>query len=155
MRIRTSRTGRSTAAFTLVELLVVLTILALVAAVMAPYMPRLIPGAAVRTAALEVAAGLRHARSRAIHEDGDVIFQVNVRDGTYIMTGESRPHRLTHGPFDLLIHTAVQEKADDITAGIRFFPDGSSTGGRVRVAKGSRSYDVTVEWLTGRVAISD
>jgi hypothetical protein len=37
---------------------------------------------------------------------------------------------------------------------IRFFADGSSTGGVVRLVRGERRADVAIDWLTGRVAIA-
>ena len=38
---------------------------------------------------------------------------------------------------------------------IRFNPDGSSTGGRIVLADGSRKIAVGVDWLTGRVTVAD
>ncbi len=40
-------------------------------------------------------------------------------------------------------------------AGIAFLPDGSSSGGRVELADGSRHMQIGVEWLTGRVSVAD
>jgi general secretion pathway protein H len=37
------------------------------------------------------------------------------------------------------------------TAGIRFFADGSSTGGRVKLSSAGRDWVIGVEWLTGEV----
>jgi hypothetical protein len=37
---------------------------------------------------------------------------------------------------------------------IRFFGDGSSTGGSVTILQGERRSDVTVDWLTGRVSLA-
>jgi general secretion pathway protein H len=36
---------------------------------------------------------------------------------------------------------------------IRFFPDGSSTGGEITLAGGNAHRYVQVDWLTGRVAV--
>lgn len=36
---------------------------------------------------------------------------------------------------------------------IRFFPDGSSSGGSLRLNGTGRSYVIEVDWLTGKVAI--
>ena len=44
--------------------------------------------------------------------------------------------------------------SDDKVGAIRFYPDGSSTGGRITVASGERKYLVDVDWLTGRVSIA-
>ena len=38
--------------------------------------------------------------------------------------------------------------------GIRFFPDGTSTGGGIEIVRKNRRFLITVDWLTGRVAIS-
>ena len=38
---------------------------------------------------------------------------------------------------------------------IRFFPDGSATGGRVRLARDNRQYVVVVDWLTGSVSLEE
>ncbi len=38
---------------------------------------------------------------------------------------------------------------------IRFYPDGSSTGGRNTGSSGEGKYLVDVDWLTGRVSIAD
>jgi len=48
-----------------------------------------------------------------------------------------------------------QESPNDDTGGIRFFPDGSSTGGRISVARGQRTLVVEVDWLLGRVSVNE
>jgi general secretion pathway protein H len=42
---------------------------------------------------------------------------------------------------------------DDKIAGIRFLPDGSSTGGRITVAVGEFEQLIDVDWVTGRVTV--
>ena len=37
--------------------------------------------------------------------------------------------------------------------GVRFFPDGSSTGGYVRLESAARSYKISADWLTGTVRV--
>ena len=36
---------------------------------------------------------------------------------------------------------------------IRFYPDGTSTGGRVTLTGSGAKYDILVDWLSGRVKI--
>jgi general secretion pathway protein H len=55
----------------------------------------------------------------------------------------------------LKLLTAQTEVESDHRGSIRFYPDGSSTGGRITVSSGERQYLVDVDWLTGRVAIND
>ena len=56
---------------------------------------------------------------------------------------------------ELKLYTAQSEIVDDRRGAIRFYPDGSSTGGRVTVAAGERRLLVDVDWLTGRVSIKE
>jgi general secretion pathway protein H len=39
----------------------------------------------------------------------------------------------------------------EAAARIRFFADGTATGGTIRLWHGARSATITVDWLTGRV----
>ena len=44
---------------------------------------------------------------------------------------------------------------DETRGGIRFFPDGSSTGGYIALADDKTEYRVKVDWLTGHISIAD
>ena len=47
--------------------------------------------------------------------------------------------------------TVAEAELDPPLAGIRFFPDGTSTGGDIAIVYGERERIATVEWITGRV----
>jgi general secretion pathway protein H len=53
------------------------------------------------------------------------------------------------------ITSASMDQGSDGTARIRFFPDGSSTGGRITLESGRRQWHVNVSWLTGAVDVVD
>jgi general secretion pathway protein H len=55
----------------------------------------------------------------------------------------------------LSVFTAKSEAVEDKVASIRFFPDGSSTGGAISIANGGTKFRVDVDWLTGSVTILD
>ena len=141
-------------AFTLIEILVVLAIGAAV------YMTLLaIPwgkasAADLKAAARSVASGLRTAQSTAMTTRRDALLTMDMESHEYISTGERDVHRLPVN-IDLAVYTAQTEVASEHRASIRFYPDGSSTGGRVTVSSGERKYLVDVDWLTGRVAINE
>ncbi len=134
--------------FTLVEMLVVLVIVALVMAVVPP----LFAGGEARlelaASAREIAAGLRETRSLAIREGRSEAFLVDGAAGLF-RAGAGPVRRLPQG---LLLSVADASDGQARTA-IRFFADGSSTGGRLLLRRGERRSDVTVDWLTGRVAL--
>ncbi len=144
----------ATRGFTLIELLVVLVVLTLVLAVAVPLIPNVAPGAALKSAARELTAGLRLARSRAITGNREVTLTLDVEGKRYRIGGDERPRELPP-EIDIAFLTARSERLDETIANIRFFPDGSSTGGRIRLGHGEREYSVTIEWLTGRVSIAE
>jgi general secretion pathway protein H len=51
--------------------------------------------------------------------------------------------------------TVAGERRTAVQSAIRFNPDGSSTGGRITVGDAVRKIAVGVDWLTGRVSLSD
>jgi general secretion pathway protein H len=51
--------------------------------------------------------------------------------------------------------TTAPERRSETTGLIRFYPDGSSTGGGVSLQRGRDRFDILVNWLTGGVAIHE
>ena len=139
--------------FTLVELLVVLVVLALVMAVM----PRLFAGGQGRELAIashDLASVLREARGLALRSGHTAAVIIDLSTGTYRLMGSDQVHRLP-SRMHLTLLTTAEDRVDAASASIRFFADGSSTGGRVTLSEGSRSAAVGIDWLTGRVSLND
>ena len=70
----------------------------------------------------------------------------------FSLTGDPKSYSLPKR-LNLALFTAQSELVREKTGGIRFFPDGTSTGGRVTVSAGESKQIVDVDWVTGRVAI--
>jgi general secretion pathway protein H len=138
---------------TLFELLLVLSILALVTAVTIPMLLRN-PTAEVRAHAQAIAAGLRRTRDLALTYNRPMAFVVDVNARRFAMGGTQPPYQLPSS-IKLTLYTARSELSDGGIGAIRFFPDGSSTGGRITLATQERHYLVDVEWLTGRIRVLD
>ena len=51
------------------------------------------------------------------------------------------------------LNTARSELTSESAGGIRFYPDGGSTGGSVRLEANGRVYQVNVTWLTGEASL--
>ena len=139
------------AGFTLLELLVVLAIMALVVAAAPGLVAKISPSTQITVAARELSAGLRAARGRAIAGNREATFTLDVKNGRFGVD-DTASGRIAAG-FRLAFLTAQAEQVDETAANIRFFPDGSSSGGRIRVAKDTHHRDVAVDWLTGRVVV--
>jgi general secretion pathway protein H len=54
---------------------------------------------------------------------------------------------------DISLLTTKSEVIDENTGGIRFFPDGSSTGGRIALRRLGDRATVNVRWSTGAVTL--
>ena len=134
---------------TLIEILVVLSIMAIGAALVVP----MVSGAGastgdLKTAARELAAGLRLARSEAITERHETVLTLDLEKRSFRVAKSARE-------VELKLFTAQSDLVSERQGAIRFFPDGGSNGGRITVSSGERKYEVDVDWLTGRVAILD
>jgi general secretion pathway protein H len=53
----------------------------------------------------------------------------------------------------LTLKTTTGQVRNENEGGIRFDPDGSSTGGRIELGEGPRKIEIGVDWLTGRVSV--
>lgn len=140
--------------FTLLELIVVLALGVVIYAVMLSIPFGKASAADLKAAARQVAAELRMVQSTAMATRRDAVLTLDMESREMIGTGEREARRLP-GNIDLKLYTAQTEVASEHRGSIRFYPDGSSTGGRVTLMSGERKYLVDVDWLTGRVAIND
>jgi general secretion pathway protein H len=142
------------AGVTMIELLVVLSIMALIAAMVMPLVSGSVSTTELKSAAREVAAGLRYARNDAVatRQETRLVFDLEAR--TFRIDRDARVHTLPKKA-ELKLFTAQSDIADEKTGAIRFYPDGGASGGRLTIAAGERKYEVDVDWLTGRVAILD
>lgn len=137
--------------FSLLELIVVLVLISLLFTVIGVSVSRSISGAEMRNAARELTAGLRHTRGQAIIQRQQQVFTVDVDRRTW-QAGSSEPVELPEG-LDITINTARSELTGERAGGIRFYPDGASTGGSVVLTADGREWHITVGWLTGEIGI--
>lgn len=159
-KIATSPTGRPAGqkagearGFTLMELLVVLAILGLAVALSAPAFYRVLPGLALKTGSHTVATALREARGLAIGTNSEVVMLIDL-DKHALSVGGDRPVQIDPR-LGITLITSTHEIVDPGVGGIRFYPDGTSTGGGVTLSLNERQYRVVVDWLTGRVIIDE
>jgi len=150
-----SRTGEANSAqrgFTLIEVMVVLAILAFMTALALPLMSGAESKADTRVAAREIAAALRTTRNLAMMHGHSELFSLDTASGAFRAGSTNSPHRVPRG-VRLVLITTTEERSGATAGNIRFFPDGSSTGGGVRVSKDNSRTEVLVDWLTGHLTI--
>ena len=130
-----------------------LALITLLVTLVPPLISSSIPGVELRASARRVAAGLRLAREEAIRSGRDAAFTMDVEDRTFRVDGGYRlvelPEALT-----LKLEAAETEMLSEQAGAVRFYPDGSSTGGRIVLTRDERGYQVGVQWLTGRIQMT-
>lgn len=138
--------------FTLIELTVALAIAALLLVAVMPNGAHRYGAVELRGSARDVAAALRLTRSRAITANREAEFALDLANAVYRPAGAAAPVALPRG-VSIVLFSAEDERLSGTVGAIRFFPDGSSSGGDVVLSRGGERYDVLVDWLTGGVSI--
>lgn len=146
---RAAAKRRRAAGFTLIELLVVLAILALVLAIV----PELFAGASsvrLRQAADGMVATLRELHAQAIRRQQTTELILDPGARRYRLSTESEARPLPNVVTGVAFTTVALRPGDSV-ARVLFFPDGSASGGTIRLNHGELSATITVDWLSGRV----
>ena len=130
-----------------------LVILALVAGIAMPFFSGKPGVAEVRNMARELAAGLNLARSEAIMRGRDVALHVDLVERSFGL--EDQDYHVALPPYTVLEVTTATSETVGRGGNIRFYPNGSSTGGSVSVAANGTRFVVAVDWLTGKVVIRE
>jgi general secretion pathway protein H len=146
-------TARKDSGFTLFELLVVLLIIGGILTLAPAAFHRVMPGLELKSSVRGIATAMRDARSLAIRDNRETTVIVDTEAVAYRLGAGGRVQALDED-LQLSLVTAASERIDETAGRVRFFPDGTSTGGRVTLARGETEYYVLVDWLTGRVEIS-
>ena len=140
--------------FSLLEVIVVITIIGLAYMLLPKMVFEGVSGAELRSSARAVATGLRLARDTAITTKRDAMLIINLDDRAFTLPNDTKPHKL-NDKLDVKLYTAEADLIAERVGAIRFFPDGSSNGGRVTVGVGERGFEIDVDWLTGHVTIKE
>lgn len=137
--------------FTLFELLIVMAIAAFaIGTVLTFYNPGQ-STADIKSQTFRLAAEMKRARNAALVRQSDVLVSFDLSDRK--ITFGTRQRALVLGSnIDISITSASIENRSKSNAGIRFFPNGSSTGGTVVLKQGNDTYEIRINWLTGSVS---
>ena len=140
--------------FTLIELTVVLFIVMLGFSVIGINLSSGNDSAELKVAARDIVSALRFARGEALISQREAAVTLDLTENTYTVSGRDKvfPIPKTIG---LTVVTAQSEIIGKGLGNIRFFPDGSSTGGRVALERGKAAWQIDINWLTGQIELED
>lgn len=142
-----------TKGFTLIELLLVVVIVGMMVAVLVSNIGSGNQSTVLNGAAREVASAIRYARGHAMTHRKESIFEFNLDENTYHVADKAKEFKLS-SDIEVTLDVA-QSQVQNRQGAIRFFPDGSSTGGRITLEIAESKRQLDVNWLTGQVEISE
>jgi general secretion pathway protein H len=140
------------------ELLVVITVIGALTAALSGTVFSGKESVELRAAAEDLAALLKRTRGAALAQNREAAVYVDVEEKIYGVEGTIEgegPARPLPAKTEIQFLTAAEEISREARGAIRFFPDGSATGGGLRLSQGASSYRITVHWLTGQVTLDD
>lgn len=138
--------------FTLIELVVALGMAMLLAATVPVAISKLQESTEYRSTVRQILAGLKGARVDAARSGHSVPFTVNLEQRSFGV-GDRLNERI---PPSLDIRLILAEREMSVGDGlgmIRFYPDGSATGGTIELRRASGGgVRLRVDWLLGRIS---
>lgn len=150
---RPLRIPRSARGLTLIEVVVVVALVAVGIGATAFAVSGSLDSQRIQSAGQDLVAALRYTRGKAIVEREPQSLEIDVEARTYTAPGRDLVE-LPKG-MEMRLLTAAMEQTGESTGRIRFYPDGSSTGGRIKLVRGGRAWDIEIAWLTGEVRMRE
>ncbi len=148
-----SRARKGEAGFTLVEILAVMSIAALSLAAVSFLYSSPSGATKVKSAALMTASRLRDLRAAAMSRGEERVARIDPHSRVMLF-GDGRPELRVDPSIDIQVTSAEGESTTPQTAGVRFYPNGSSSGATIKLSADRQTYEIRVNWLTGRVSAS-
>jgi general secretion pathway protein H len=152
-RATSGRTSGAEAGFTLIELLAVMSIMAMLFVAVASIYRAPSPRLEVKTAATLIAARMRDLRASAMTVGDERLAIIDV-DGRAVRFSDGRTPLQLSRKVALSVTGAESEASSATQAGVRFFPNGSSSGATIQIQAEGQRYEVRINWLTGRVSLA-
>lgn len=140
--------------FTLIELIIVLVIVILGFSAIGISISSGNDAAQIKAAARDIVSALRYARGQALmdHEETTVAF--DLEENSYTVSNRDKIYTIPDD-ISLTVVTAQSELTGQGQGNIRFYADGSSTGGRVTLERDKAKLQIDINWLTGACELSD
>jgi len=139
--------------FTLLELIVVLFIVVLGFSVVGINLSSGNDATGLKVAARDIVSALRFARGQALISRQEMTVALDLAENTYTVSGRDKMYSIPKA-IDITLVTA-QDEVTEGQGSIRFFADGSSTGGRITLELGKAAWQIDINWLTGQIELDD
>jgi len=155
-RFKSKRAGRLhlNKGFTLLELVVVLFIVVLGFSVVGINLSSGNDSTELKAAARDIVSALRFAKGQALISHQETTLTLDLTENSYTVSGRDKVYSIPKA-IDVTVVTAQSEITGKGLGSIRFFADGSSTGGRITLELGKAAWRIDINWLTGQIELED
>ena len=140
--------------FTLLELLIVLAISVLSLSIVGINISSGNKTTALKAASRDLSSALRYARGQSLISQKEVKLTLDLATNRYRISSREKAYQLAK-EIELTLFSAQVEIEDQQKGSIRFFPDGSSTGGSITLEQDDLKWVVKINWLTGQIKIEE
>jgi len=130
---------------------VVLVILGFMVVLIPPRLSGVMASTQAKASARDIVSALRQTRSAAIADQKERAFILDLSKKSFLI--DRKKVKRLPDKMQISLYTARSEQFSDQKGAIRFFPDGSSTGGRIKLTMGKQNFYIDINWLTGKVAL--
>jgi len=141
-----------TSGMSLIEVIVVLAILSAIFTLIAGSMTKPRNGSELRIIVSKLASQLRAARATAINKNKSIAFVFDAPNRSYHIENVTKITTLPNN-IDLKITTARKFVRHPTMVKLVFFPDGSSSGGRIMLSSQNQRTEIGIAWLTGAIIV--
>jgi general secretion pathway protein H len=141
------------AGFTPLEMIAAVCLIALAFTLVMPRLGATRQAMKLRATAVELSSNLKITRAAALRSNSDAVLVIDTNNRKYATAGVVKPQQI---PRDMAL--TFEAKAGEATGaaqgGFRFRPDGTASGGHIRLKSGTNAAVITIDWLTGAVTLA-
>lgn len=148
------KTGYSSKGFTLLEIMLVLFIVILGFAAIGLSISSGSDATEHQSVARDLVSALRYAKGQALISHEETTVNLDLNENTYTVSDRDKVFTIPE-TIAVTVVTAQDEMEGEGLANIRFFPDGSSSGGRIKLEKNAVTWQIDINWLTGQITLEN
>lgn len=140
--------------FTLIELTIVLIIMVIGFSVIGSNISSGNKSSQLKAVTRDLGSAFRYARGQALISREEVAVAIDLSENSYKLSNREKIYHFS-SEIELTLVIAQDEFTKGEVGHIRFYPDGSSSGGRVTMEWGNLLQIIDINWLTGKVESRD
>lgn len=103
-------------------------------------------------AARDLVSALRYAHGHALMSHMETTVDIDLNENSYTLSNRDKVYTIPES-IEVTLVTAQSQLTGDQQGSIRFFADGSSTGGRITLERGEAKWQIDINWLTGQIEL--